>query len=74
MIFLVEIWLQITDDLYLKDFDIMRYDKMGRRGGGTAILVKKYIEYSYVEDIDNSNGLIDYTGVLVRTNRGGGGY
>lgn len=70
VIILAETWLKETDGINLKDFYIIRSDRVGQTGGGTAIMIKKDIEFKRVEDINNGNGVLEYTSILVNTHMG----
>lgn len=40
-IFLIsESWLEVEGSIYFRDFDIIRKDRIGRRGGGVLVMVK----------------------------------
>lgn len=56
---LTETWLQPKDRFYLKGFDVVRTDRRDQRGGGVAILVRDYLRYKIIRDLDTCNGKIE---------------
>lgn len=70
-IFLIsETWLEFQDSIRLKGFDVIRNDRIGRRGGGVLIFVRQGIKYSIMENISDGYGGLEVCGIKVFTDLG----
>lgn len=68
--FLSETWLNSLDSITIKGFDIIKKDRVGRRGGGVAIRIKDGIKYSERTQIFNCNGAIEACAIDLFMNSG----
>lgn len=62
---LSEIWLTLEDNITLRNFDIIRKDRMGRRGGGVAILIRSSIKYSKVDIHFDCHGQLEICAIKI---------
>ena len=63
---ITETWLQLNNSLYHENYSVVRADRdspEATRGGGVAILVRKGISYSILENLARA---IETVGILVR--------
>lgn len=65
-----ETWLDFSDNIKLKDFDVIRRDRLCRRGGGVLIFVRSSLKYSIIEDVPDLHGAIESCGVNVWSDQG----
>lgn len=65
VILIRETWLKETDRVYLKDFDVIRKDRVEHNGGGTAIFIRKDIEYEIIEHVHDCAGKVEICAILV---------
>ncbi|CAL1672215.1 unnamed protein product [Lasius platythorax] len=61
-----ETWLEPQDNIRLKGYDIIRNDRIGRRGGGVLIFVRQGIKYSILDNINDGHGNLEVCGVKNR--------
>jgi hypothetical protein len=67
---LSETWLESQSKWLFKNFDVIREDRVGRRGGGVAVLVRNGIRYRIFKDANlfNAGGQIEVCGVVISLN------
>lgn len=65
-----ETWLDFSDNIKLRDFDVIRRDRLCRRDGGVLIFVRSSLKYSIIEDVPNLHGAIESCGVNVWSDQG----
>lgn len=58
-IILSETWLNSSQKFLIRNFDIIRQDRNGSKGGGTAILIRNGIKYSTYSITNNCNNKIE---------------
>lgn len=58
------------DNISIKGFDVIRKDRIGKRGGGVLILVRSNIKYSIINDTPDCQGKIKSCGIDVYTEDG----
>lgn len=46
-------WLNMTDNIYIIGFDVVRQDRVGRSGGGVLILVRSSLRYQVLKVVNN---------------------
>ncbi|XP_076644973.1 uncharacterized protein LOC143354605 [Halictus rubicundus] len=64
----VETWLKPEMRIAFKGFNTVRKDRIGRRGGGIAIFIKRSIDYCILPNIRSFNNLIETCSIkLVNT-------
>jgi len=70
-IFLIsETWMEPQDNIRLKGFDVIRNDRIGRRGGGVLIFVCQGFKYSIMGNINDGHGSLEVCGIKVFTDQG----
>lgn len=69
IIIISETWLDVTD-INIRGFDVIRKDRMGRRGSGVLIFIRSSLKYSLVEDILDLQGTMETCGLCVWSDLG----
>ncbi|XP_034936031.1 uncharacterized protein [Chelonus insularis] len=67
---LSETWLTDDDSISVKGFDVVRRDRVGRPGGGVAILVRNNIKYKRKHGLYNCNNNIELCAIELFTCEG----
>jgi len=63
-VFLIsETWLDPKDQITFKGFDIVRKDRIDRRGGGVLIMVCSNLKYNIMENIPDCQGNLEACGI-----------
>ncbi|EFN75333.1 hypothetical protein EAI_12576, partial [Harpegnathos saltator] len=63
IILLSETWLQEEIRFSIRHFNIVRKDRLLRKGGGVAICLKKGIKFSEMEDLFDCDGKLEVVGI-----------
>lgn len=64
-----ETWLNFTNKVEMRNFDIVRGDRLDAEGGGVAIFVRSNIKYSILK-VDDMNLNIEICGIEVSSSTG----
>lgn len=72
IILLSETWLEPETRWLVRNFDVIRSDRIGRRGGGVAVLVRNGVRYRSCSESDfyNANGAVEICGIEIFCNSG----
>lgn len=62
--------LDFRDSITFKGFDIIRKDRIDRRGGGVLILVRSNLKYLILEDIPDCQGRLETCGITIFSDQG----
>lgn len=67
IILLSETWLEPETRWLFRNFDVIRSDRIDRRGGGVAILVRNGLRYRSCSESDfyNANGAVEICGIEI---------
>ncbi|GAB1864019.1 hypothetical protein CAJAP_05098 [Camponotus japonicus] len=58
-----ETWLDCRDSINIKSFDVIRKDRIGRRGGGVLIFVQSTLKYSIIDDVSDCQSAQESCGI-----------
>lgn len=61
-----ETWLNMTDNIYIIGFDVVRQDRVGRSGGGVLILVRSSLRYQVLKVMNNCQDRLEISTCLRR--------